>query len=283
MSSLIKNDSHISNIVNNMVDSVWYDLISTLVKHWRPETHTFHLSCGECTVTLEDVALQLGLPIDRSAITGVSTIAESAAICYSLLGVSPTLSSNFRMTFLASVRHQAYVFSPMNRWSFYLGIGRSYTFPIYRLMIEQHTMEELTVVPPHIHWLGTYEPILDIEAKPELEPEPEPEPKPEPEQLHTHFADSSYHSELRVNDYFPSLSRHRYHFGFNIFSPVPPQYSTPIGSSSSIVFRENNFSFMFHTPPPTTEEDVDCRDHPQHEHRPPQKYTPRATPSNHQF
>ncbi|KAK5845058.1 hypothetical protein PVK06_001211 [Gossypium arboreum] len=66
-----------------------YDLISTLVERWRPDTYTFHFPCGECTVTLEDVALQLGLPIDRSAVTSVSTIAELAALIYSLLGVSP--------------------------------------------------------------------------------------------------------------------------------------------------------------------------------------------------
>ncbi|KAK5843291.1 hypothetical protein PVK06_005743 [Gossypium arboreum] len=41
-----------------------YNLISALVERWRPETHTFHLPCGECTITLEDVALQLGLPIN---------------------------------------------------------------------------------------------------------------------------------------------------------------------------------------------------------------------------
>ncbi|KAK5818493.1 hypothetical protein PVK06_023432 [Gossypium arboreum] len=66
-----------------------YDLISALVKRWRPETHTFHLPCGECTVTLEDVALQFGLPIDRNTVMGVSMIAESAALCYSLLRASP--------------------------------------------------------------------------------------------------------------------------------------------------------------------------------------------------
>ncbi|XP_017644331.1 protein MAIN-LIKE 2-like [Gossypium arboreum] len=66
-----------------------YDLISALVEHWRPETHTFHLPCGECTVTLEDVALQLGLHINGSAVTGVSAIAEPTALCHSLLGVSP--------------------------------------------------------------------------------------------------------------------------------------------------------------------------------------------------
>ncbi|MBA0809058.1 hypothetical protein Gohar_024742 [Gossypium harknessii] len=27
------------------------------------KTHTFHLPCGECTITLDDVSLQLGLPI----------------------------------------------------------------------------------------------------------------------------------------------------------------------------------------------------------------------------
>ncbi|MFQ6647917.1 hypothetical protein Gotur_021067 [Gossypium turneri] len=57
-----------------------YDLISALVERWRPETHTFHFSCGECTVTLEDVALQLGLPIDGSPVMGVSAFTEPAAL-----------------------------------------------------------------------------------------------------------------------------------------------------------------------------------------------------------
>ncbi|MFQ6621819.1 hypothetical protein Gotur_001630 [Gossypium turneri] len=43
----------------------------------------------ECTVTLEDVGFQLGLPIDGSVVTSVSVIAEPTALCYSLLGVSP--------------------------------------------------------------------------------------------------------------------------------------------------------------------------------------------------
>ncbi|XP_052487970.1 serine/threonine-protein phosphatase 7 long form homolog [Gossypium raimondii] len=47
-----------------------YDLIFALVERWRPETHTFHLTCGECTVTLEDVVIQLGLPIDGNTVTG---------------------------------------------------------------------------------------------------------------------------------------------------------------------------------------------------------------------
>ncbi|MFQ6667914.1 hypothetical protein Gotur_033765 [Gossypium turneri] len=65
-----------------------YDLLSALVERWHPETHTFHFPCGECTVTLEDVAMQLGLPIDRSPVTGVSSFTDPAALCYQLLGDS---------------------------------------------------------------------------------------------------------------------------------------------------------------------------------------------------
>ncbi|MFQ6649533.1 hypothetical protein Gotur_022676 [Gossypium turneri] len=43
--------------------------ISTLIERWRTKTHTFHLSCGECTIILEDVQLQLELPVDGSALT----------------------------------------------------------------------------------------------------------------------------------------------------------------------------------------------------------------------
>ncbi|XP_017622052.1 protein MAIN-LIKE 2-like [Gossypium arboreum] len=66
-----------------------YDLIFALVERWSPETHTFHLLCGECTVTLEDVALHFGLPIDGNVVTGVSAIAEPDALCCSLLRASP--------------------------------------------------------------------------------------------------------------------------------------------------------------------------------------------------
>ncbi|KAH1073544.1 hypothetical protein J1N35_025872 [Gossypium stocksii] len=44
--------------------------ISVLVERWRPKMHTFHLLCGECTITLEDMHLQLGLPVDGSVVTG---------------------------------------------------------------------------------------------------------------------------------------------------------------------------------------------------------------------
>ncbi|XP_052878950.1 protein MAINTENANCE OF MERISTEMS-like [Gossypium arboreum] len=67
-----------------------YDLISALVERWRPETHTFHLPYGECTITLEDVAVQLGIPINGNAVTGVSSMSRPATLCYKLLGRSPS-------------------------------------------------------------------------------------------------------------------------------------------------------------------------------------------------
>ena len=66
-------------------------IINALVERWRPETHTFHLPCGECTVTLEDVAILLGLRIDGLPVIG-STNPSTITLqnmCDELLGGRP--------------------------------------------------------------------------------------------------------------------------------------------------------------------------------------------------
>ncbi|KAL1135899.1 hypothetical protein V6Z11_A12G204200 [Gossypium hirsutum] len=149
------------------------------------------------------------------------------------------------------------------------------------------------VVPPHTTRIGQHLP------DPNHAPEPEPQQEPEPE---LHSRGNSYHPDLGGDDYFSGSSGHEYHSEFDIFSPLPlqyskpyplpystppgpypPPYSTPLGSSSSMAFETYDFSSMFHTPPHTDEENVDRRSRPQRERRAPQKYTPRTTPSNHQF
>ncbi|XP_052479585.1 protein MAIN-LIKE 2-like [Gossypium raimondii] len=159
-----------------------HDSISALVERWRPKTHTFHLPCGECTVTLEDVALQLGLPIDGNAVTSLSSISRLATFCYELLGRSSSEGkfTSLRFSWIkVNFKHlpstadewevmqavRAYIMHLIGGvlmpdangskvyliWSTNPGIGRTYTIPIYHLMIENHTGEaKLWQLSPHL-------------------------------------------------------------------------------------------------------------------------------------
>ena len=65
---------------------------ATLTAHvdrWRPETHTFHLPCGEMTVTLKDVAMITALPIVGDAVCGRIEGGRFRDMVENLLGVRP--------------------------------------------------------------------------------------------------------------------------------------------------------------------------------------------------
>jgi hypothetical protein len=47
----------VANIVHHGMLVFNATAITTMVDRWRPETHSFHLPCGEMTVTLENVAM----------------------------------------------------------------------------------------------------------------------------------------------------------------------------------------------------------------------------------
>ncbi|MBA0853816.1 hypothetical protein Goshw_022280 [Gossypium schwendimanii] len=61
-------------------------LIGALVEIWRPKAHTFHLSYGKCTITVDDVALQLSLLVDGSLIMGLAFLPGKEDLCEAFLG-----------------------------------------------------------------------------------------------------------------------------------------------------------------------------------------------------
>ena len=72
----------------HLVPSIQLDhaLITAFVKRWCLETHTFHLPHGEMTITLQDVEVIVGLPIEGEAMIG-PTKRTWTNVCVEMLGI----------------------------------------------------------------------------------------------------------------------------------------------------------------------------------------------------
>ena len=64
-----------------------HNLITAFVERRRPETYTFHLPHGETMITLQDVEVLLGIPIDGELIVGTTDLTW-AAKCQTMLGIA---------------------------------------------------------------------------------------------------------------------------------------------------------------------------------------------------
>ncbi|KAE8783130.1 serine threonine-protein phosphatase 7 [Hordeum vulgare] len=68
--------------------------LTALTDHRRPETYSFHISLGEMTITLENIDMITGLPIEGRALIGKVRYDGWRQWVAALVGVEPELSTD---------------------------------------------------------------------------------------------------------------------------------------------------------------------------------------------
>ncbi|XP_016207538.1 serine/threonine-protein phosphatase 7 long form homolog [Arachis ipaensis] len=180
----------------------WLDepLVSAFVERWRPETHTFHLPFRECTVTLQDVAFQLGLPVDGEAVSGClgefETYMEGGRPAWKWFTVLPADASEetvciyaraYIMMLLSTqlfgdksanrvhIRWLPFVanLDDMGRWSAYLppNDGKEQRVIRYRLALDRLTARDLSFIAVRVSFLIVWEPYSALDVLAVVHPE----------------------------------------------------------------------------------------------------------------
>ena len=79
----------LARVVNEGLPAMDGPLLIAFVDRWCPETHTFHLPCGEMTVTLQDMAMILGLPLEGVAVTCIVQSDGWGDMVENMIGIRP--------------------------------------------------------------------------------------------------------------------------------------------------------------------------------------------------
>ncbi|RYR09316.1 hypothetical protein Ahy_B05g077571 isoform B [Arachis hypogaea] len=180
----------------------WLDepLVSAFVERWRPETHTFHMPFGECTVTLQDVAFQLGLPVDGEAVSGClgefETYMEGGRPAWEWFRVLPPDASEetvriyaraYIMMLLSTqlfgdksanrvhIRWLPFVanLDGMGRWSAYLppNDGKEQRVIRYRLALDRLTARDVSFIAARVLLFIVWEPYSALDVLAVVHPE----------------------------------------------------------------------------------------------------------------
>ncbi|KAH1107860.1 hypothetical protein J1N35_011628, partial [Gossypium stocksii] len=163
-------------------------------------TYTFHFSCGECTITLENVTLRLGFPIDDFVVIDFSTFSDLETLYDDLLRCMPDIGGDklttLRFSWLKVIKfnyhNKNFALSDMEICS------NKFKFFVDGVLLQM-------LVPSHIERVGHPSHRMRQDSlAPESELPLEPKPKSDPiyDRSYSHSGGSSYHSDLGYNNYF---------------------------------------------------------------------------------